>query len=63
MPGPHPSHSRDPPGVLSRNTPTRHNPEPGMLAQAVDGGRSGAIGDGQREVRHELVKDRADGAR
>jgi hypothetical protein len=31
MPGPHPSHSRDPPGVLSRNTATRHNPEPGML--------------------------------
>jgi hypothetical protein len=35
MPGPHPSHSRDPPGVLSSNKVTRHNPEPGMHSFAV----------------------------
>ena len=31
MPGPQPSHSRDPPGFLSTNMATRHNPGPGML--------------------------------
>jgi hypothetical protein len=35
MPGPQPSHSRDPPRFLLRNMATRHNPEPGMLPKVV----------------------------
>ena len=36
MPGPRPSRSRDPPGFLSSNMATRHNPGPGMMTQVVE---------------------------
>jgi hypothetical protein len=36
MPGPQPSHSRDPPGICIKHVATRHNPGPGMLTKVMN---------------------------